>query len=324
MKRKKIDMALVVGAQKLHSGRKFMYNEIDKTHKKYFGKDGFYKKQFLHKRNCPLCHSKQKNILFKKRGGLYNKCINCNLVYLSPVFKDVELSKYYQNLHDAQSKVTKNESYFYRNIYTEGLRAIEKFKKKGELLDIGCSSGFFLDIAKERGWNTFGIEPGKKEAKLAKKNHIIFDQDIKNLNKNIKFDVITMWDVIEHIKDGNKALQDMRKKLNKNGLIFFQTPNIYSLAARIMQEKCNVFDGIEHVNLYDKDTMEILAKRNKFKIVYYKTVISEIPVTANYLDYQNPYFGNNKNNKKIFNIIDEKTLHNNFLGYKMQTVLKKL
>tara|TARA_B100000768_G_scaffold172847_1_gene181490 strand:- start:564 stop:1544 length:981 start_codon:yes stop_codon:yes gene_type:complete len=321
--KKNTNLNLKISAKRLHAGRKFMYNEIEKTHKKYLSKSGEYKQRFLESRNCPLCLKSLKNYLFQKRGGHYVRCNNCGLVHLDPVFKDKELNTYYKNLHNAQSKVVKNENDFYRRIYSRGLELIHIFKRKGSILDVGCSSGFFLDIAKEKKWQTFGIELNKKESKIAKKKHSVFEHNLELL-KNKKFDVITMWDVIEHIKDGNKCLQEMKKKLNKNGLVFFQTPNINSLAARVMQSKCNVFDGIEHVNLYDFNTMKLLAHRNNFKILKFESVISEIPVVSNYLDYQDPYTGNMMFTKDILGVINEKNLHKNLLGYKMQVVLKKL
>jgi hypothetical protein len=133
-----------------------------------------------------------------------------------------------------------------------------------------------------------------------------------------------MWDVIEHIKDGNKFLKKIKKKLNKGGLLFIQTPNISSLAARVMHEKCNVFDGIEHVNLYSFQTMKILAKKNGFEILNSESVISEIPIISNYLNYTDPYFGENDYKDTILGLINEKKLHQNKLGYKMQVILKKL
>ena len=321
--KKKINIENKASARKLHLGRKFMYSEIEKMHKKYLSGDGNYFKKLLEKRKCPLCFNASKNYLFQKRGGHYVRCKKCYLVHLDPVFKDKDLKNYYKNLHSAQSKVTKNESKFYRKIYTNGLKLVSLFKKKGTILDIGCSSGFFLDIAKKNKWQTFGIELNKKESKIAKIKHNVFENNLEELKRR-KFDVITMWDVIEHIKDGNKCMQEMRKKLKKNGLIFFQTPNVNSLAARIIQEKCNLFDGIEHVNLYDFNTMKLLAKKNNFKILRMESVISELQVISNYLDYQDPYFGSLKYKKNILGLFNSKSLHQNLLGYKMQVVLKKV
>jgi 2-polyprenyl-3-methyl-5-hydroxy-6-metoxy-1,4-benzoquinol methylase len=324
-KNNKEDMALKVGARKLHQGRKFMYAAIEKTHQKYYEKnEKIYKRKFLEKRNCPLCNSSKFLNIFNKRGGSYVKCLNCKMIYLNPVFKDKELMQYYINLHDSQAVVTKNESSFYKSIYSKGLDSIQKFRKNGKILiDIGCSSGFFLDIAIRYGWKTYGIE-FNKEKKLVDKKHVVFSQGIETLPSTLKFDLVTMWDVIEHIKDGNKFLKQIRKKLNKGGLIFMQTPNISSLAARVLHEKCNVFDGIEHVNLYNFQTMNILAKRNGFKILNNESVISEIPIISNYLNFTDPYFGESDYKDTILNLIDENKLHKKELGYKMQVILKKV
>ena len=63
------DMALAVGTKKLHSGRKFMYDAVEATHRKYIGKNSFYKTKFLEKRSCPLCNSKKKKHYLKKEVG---------------------------------------------------------------------------------------------------------------------------------------------------------------------------------------------------------------------------------------------------------------
>ncbi len=310
-------------ARSLHLKRKFSYDAIDQNHKKYFDKKNYmYKKKYLETRNhCPCCFSKNFREIFKKRGSFYNICDNCSLIFLNPVFKDNELNKYYINLHQTQSVIVKNEAPFYRKIFTKGLLSIQQFKKKKNLIDIGCSSGFFLDIASNYGWNTFGIEYNKEKL-LVDKKHKLFSQDIETLPKEIKFDVVTMWDVFEHIKDGNDCLKKIKKKLNKKGLVFIQTPNVFSIAARILQEKCNVFDGIEHVNLYNFDNINFIAKQNGFKVLKSEAVIPEVAVSSNYLDYSDPYFGSSNFSNTILNLASEKKILDKKLGYKMQTILQ--
>jgi 2-polyprenyl-3-methyl-5-hydroxy-6-metoxy-1,4-benzoquinol methylase len=325
-KHNKEDMALELGSKIVHEGRRFMYDAVEKHHKKYYKKNKkSYKIKFLESRNCPLCNSNKYFHLFNKRGGSYVKCIFCSMIYLNPVFRDKELTKYYINMHNIQSSVVKNESSFYKLIYSKGLNQVNKFRNKGKnLIDIGCSSGFFLDLAHKYGWKTYGIEFNKKEKKLVNKKHVLFSQDIDTLPTNLKFDLVTMWDVIEHIKDGNIFLKKIHKKLNKAGLLFIQTPNASSFAARVLHEKCNVFDGIEHVNLYSFQTIKILAKKNGFKILNSESVISEIPIISNYLNYTDPYFGESEYKDTILGLVNEKKIHQSLLGYKMQVVLKKI
>ena len=66
-----------------------------------------------------------------------------------------------------------------------------------------------------------------------------------------------------------------------------------------------------------------MANRNGFDIENIKTVISEIPVMNNYLHYRHPYYGDYPKQDNILGLIDQDTLHNNLLGYKLQVVLRQ-
>jgi len=90
-----------------------------------------------------------------------------------------------------------------------------------------------------------------------------------------------------------------------------------------LQEHCNMFDGLEHVNLYGEKTITLLAHGCGLEIASMKTVISEIGVINNYLNYEDPYKGGTRNNSYIPNVINEQELHDKLLGYKLQIVLKQ-
>ena len=179
-----------------------------------------------------------------------------------------------------------------------------------------------MDTAQKRAWNTYGIELNVKEFEFAKqKGHQVHNALLETLTFRDNFDTITMWDVFEHIKDGEHYLNMMKKLLKKTGVIFLQIPSSDSLAAKILQEKCNMFDGLEHVNIYGVSTITKLAQKCGLKILHIQSVISEIGVINNYLDYEHPYLGNTTNKTFIPNLIDENTLHQNLQGYKLQIVL---
>ena len=316
------DMSLKLGANSVHKKRQFSQQKNENYKKKYL-KNGLIKKNFLIKTNCPVCKKHNKETLFNKGGGNYKKCNYCTMIYLDPVFKNNALNNYYKNNHDAQSQISINEKYFYNKMFGSGLNLIKSSKKKiDSLLDIGCSNGLFLDLVKKKQIKTYGIELNNNEYKISSKKHSVECKSIFSYKVKKKFDCITMWDVIEHIKDTNKLFNKINLLLNKGGLFFFQTPNAYSLASIILQEKCNVFDGIEHTNLFSLKSINFIAKKHSFKIKKISTVISEIPIINNYLNYENPYLGKNKE-KKILNTINEKEIHKNLLGYKFQVILEK-
>ena len=128
-------------------------------------------------------------------------------------------------------------------------------------------------------------------------------------------------DGIDILPENFSTIESIEALLKKNGVIFLQIPSSDSLAAKVLQEKCNMFDGLEHVNIYGVKTITKLAQKCGLEVLDIKSVISEIGVINNYLSYENPYLGNTTNKAFIPNLIDEKTLHEKLLGYKLQVVL---
>ncbi len=307
----------------LHQQRSKLWDASIANHKRYLNsKTGLFDSKWTENRPCPVCKEDNCIAIFGKEGGVYVKCLTCEMVYINPVFTDSAITHYYQSNHSVQSEIVENSDAFYVNLYNQGLDSIEKISPKGTILDIGCSSGVFLDVAKKRAWQTHGVELNENEFEFAKKKgHHVHNALLETIDLKTTFDAITMWDVFEHIKDGEFYLKMMSKLLNKDGVIFLQIPSSDSLAAKILQEKCNMFDGLEHVNIYGVKTITQLAEKCGLTVLHIQSVISEIGVINNYLDYENPYLGNTTNKTYIPNLIDEKTLHEKLLGYKLQVVL---
>lgn len=311
--------------KELHEKRMKLWDESIKNHKKYIDKEtGMFFEKYVRNRFCPVCESESELEIFTKEGGRYVKCKDCSMVYLNPVFTDTAIKDYYETNHTEQSEVVESDTdNFYLNIYNRGLDNIQKeSSSKENLLDIGCSSGTFLDLAKIRGFNTFGIELNKVEYKFAQsKGHKVYNDLLENLDFKEKFDVVTLWDVFEHLIDGEFYLNEIKKILSSDGIIFLQIPSSDSLASKILREHCNMFDGLEHVNLYGVKTIEKLANKCNLEVLNMESVISEIGVINNFLNYEDPYLGSTKNKEYIPNLIDEKNIHETLQGYKLQVVL---
>ena len=313
--------------KELHEKRMKMWDESIKNHIKYINpQTGIFSEKYTENRSCPICQSSNELEIFYKEGGRYVKCIDCTMVYLNPVFKDVAIKEYYEGNHTEQAEVVESDSdRFYLNLYNSGLDNISKFQDNiSSILDIGCSSGTFLDLSKKRGMKTFGVELNQSEYVYAReKGHKVYNNLLEDIEFHGKFDLISMWDVFEHIKDGKFYLNLMKSLLTDEGVIFLQIPSSDSLASKILREHCNMYDGLEHVNLYGVETIKKLAEKCNLKVLSLKTVISEIGVINNYLNYENPYLGNTKNKNFIPNLIDEKEIHETLQGYKLQVILGK-
>ena len=311
--------------KELHEKRMKIWDESIQNHKKYIDPHtGLFFDKYTRQRDCPVCSQNNSLVIFTKEGGTYVKCQNCNMVYLNPVFKDDAIIEYYQTNHTEQAELVESDTdNFYINIYNGGLDNIQKSTSNiSNILDIGCSSGTFLDLAKKRDIQTYGVELNRAEFEFAKKKgHNVFNELLENITFDTKFDAVTMWDVFEHIIDGEFYLNSMKKLLNPSGVIFLQIPSSDSLAAKILQEHCNMYDGLEHVNLYGVETIKKLALKCNLEVLNLKTVISEIGVINNYLNYENPYLGNTQNKEFIPNLIDEEKIHSTLQGYKLQVIL---
>jgi SAM-dependent methyltransferase len=321
----KISSTTDEATRELHLKRKALWDASMSNHYRYLNEEtGVFSDKFTVKRNCPVCGTNEERVLFCKSGGRYVACNKCSMIYLNPVFNDDALEEYYRSNHQLQGEVVANDLNFYSNLYLKGLDLIAKSSPGlGNILDIGCSTGIFLDIANSNGWKTFGLELNKKEAEIARsKNHLIKEEMINSVSFHEKFSAITLWDVFEHIKDGFQFLNYAKKILKEDGTVFIQSPSRDSLAAKIMQSNCNMFDGLEHVNIYGFESLVMLVKSAGFKVEKYETVISEIGVINNYLEYYDPYLVSATNKSTIANLISEDQVHEQKMGYKFQACLK--
>jgi len=247
------------------------------------------------------------------------------MVFTNPILLPENLNEYYAALNTGQGIIVENESEFYTEIYSNGLKLISASKRGKTLLDVGCSTGFFLDIARSAGWDTFGVEPGLEEAAEAyRRGHKVFDESIDQLSVVEAFDVITLWDVFEHIPEPHQFLESIKKLLAPGGIVYMQIPNSSGLAPRILHEKCNMFDGLEHCNLYNPQTVRQVLETDGFSVLAMESVISEMAVLINYLEYEDPYFGSHMLDGSLLNVITEDEIHNNLLGYKLQLVAQML
>lgn len=162
------------------------------------------------------------------------KCRNCGLIYVNPRLKsEIILGGYSEGIDE--NYVSQSEGRI--KTFNISLKFIEKYAfQKGRILDIGAAAGFFLKVAKDNGWETYGVEPSKW----------LVDYGNRNFQVNMKqgalkdgeypddfFDVITMWDVLEHTADPLSELKEVYRILKPCGILVVNFPNINCMLARL-------------------------------------------------------------------------------------------
>jgi len=217
-----------------------------------------------------LCSGKTKKTLYKFDGFEIFKCANCSLVYAK-----LFCNKINDNLYDDDygRKIhigfrPEGDSKYIEKVLDE----IRRIKDKGKLLDIGCGSGKFLISASKNGYEVSGVEINKKlvdSAKLLKLD--VYHNNIERLNfPSESFDIITMWDILEHVENPIEVLGKIRDWLKKDGILCIEVPNFGSIFRKITQKRWIGF--IEyHLFHFDVWTLQKLLHRTNFEIVRLKT-----------------------------------------------------
>lgn len=144
--------------------------------------------------------------------------------------------------------------------------------RPGNVLDVGCGSGAFLDAMRESGWTTFGIEPGETAAGLArKKGHQIVCQSVTDpLDAALAgrlFDIVLMSHSLEHVHSPTQALANLRSLLKPEiGHLIIEVPNLESLLTYWFGELGLAFDTPRHLYMFSPQTLSKLLVKTGFEV----------------------------------------------------------
>ena len=219
--------------------------------------------------DCPICSHNKNKLLHRLDKGVLRICDTCRVVFFAPMPTQEELSDFYNDgYHDNFSQSTMAGSSFAENRYQylEGLLATYSpslvAQSERSLLDVGCGTGDFLQVAKRAGWTIAGTEisQGAVERAAIKLGNCIFEGDILSLNlPTASHDLITSYHVIEHLIDPVEKLRRCYQLLSPRGALFVETPNINSLGSRVRGPKWSHIIPPEHVVYFSPSSLEICA-----------------------------------------------------------------
>ncbi len=152
--------------------------------------------------------------------------------------------------------------------YNALLDEFEKFRSTGKILDVGCGAGFFLEQAKKRGWEVHGTEYSEAAINVCEEKGINMKhgQLVASRFGETKFDVITSFEVIEHINNPNEDLSHIQKLLKSGGLFYCTTPNFNSAQRYYLGQDYNVIGYPEHLTYYTKKSLNRLVKSHGFSL----------------------------------------------------------
>lgn len=219
-------------------------------------------------KTCLICNSDKIDNVRGYEFAFLAKCQTCNFVFCNRKPSQEELIKHYDGYrrnNSVSSIVIKR--------YNELLDKFEKFRLNNNILDIGCGDGYFLIEAKKRGWNVYGTEYTAEAFNICLKKNIIMHQgklDMINY-PNIYFDIVTLFEVIEHINNPVEEILTINSILRKGGVLYCTTPNFNSISRNILKQNWSIIEYPEHLSYYTNKSINYLLTKNGFSKINLRT-----------------------------------------------------
>jgi 2-polyprenyl-3-methyl-5-hydroxy-6-metoxy-1,4-benzoquinol methylase len=237
--------------------------------------------------SCPCCG--QKNIAFLFSAEDYTvshkqfeiwQCENCKLRFTQNIPEVKEIGPYYQSANYVSHSDTKdglvNKLYHSVRIRTlvQKRKLVEKAtgKSYGNILDVGCGTGAFLNTMKGSGWNVTGLEPDDATRQKALELYKINVQPAQKLFSlpAESFDAITLWHVLEHVHELHAYVDKLKALLKRNGKLFIAVPNFTSYDAKVYKASWAAYDVPRHLYHFSPTAMKKLLSLHQMKLVSIK------------------------------------------------------
>lgn len=224
---------------------------------------------------CNICESLTIDSYLKKDIWEIVRCKNCGFVFVKNIPSDEDLKNIYTDIFfkDGQKSPIGGLDFDNNPTYLNARKRLEVINKmgheKGRLLDIGCATGIFLKTASSF-YDCTGLDISRYAIEFAVNNYgvnavcgTIFDVDFGSQ----LFDMITMWDVIEHVRDPNKYVEKVSRLIQPNGLLVLSTGNVESLMFKLQKKNWHLLIPPLHLFYFSPKTIRKLLECHGFRII---------------------------------------------------------
>ncbi|MCW3090277.1 MAG: class SAM-dependent methyltransferase [Ferruginibacter sp.] len=206
------------------------------------------------------------------------ECADCTMRFTQDVPDQDSIGPYYQSdayiSHTDTEKGMVNKLYKLARSYTLNwkMAMVKKSLKAGvqtgALLDIGTGTGAFLHKASTAGWEVTGLEPDEGARKICKEKYGLETEAPWKLFElpGAKFDVVTMWHVLEHVHQLHEYMDQVKRVLKPHGVALIALPNYTSADARHYAAYWAAYDVPRHLYHFSPKAVEILVKHHGMKL----------------------------------------------------------
>jgi SAM-dependent methyltransferase len=244
---------------------------------------------------CLVCGSNQiskeltcKDFVATGNSFELNRCGQCSFLFTNPRPTASEVSPYYQSDRYVSHAGNKTNLPFMYKVYdivrdysiNHKLKLIKSYHTQGNLMDLGCGLGYFLNGAiKDNTFNSTGVDISQDAIDYVKNK---FGYNVLNENKlaqlpSESFDIITQWHVLEHVHYLNERMQELHRLLAPNGTMFIAVPNSNSWDAKYYKEYWDGYDVPRHLYHFNQKSFGLLMQKHGFTVKRIKPLLFDAP-----------------------------------------------
>ena len=232
---------------------------------------------------CQVCGSAERTLKFEDGPYHVYTCSACTFVYVTPRLTGQALLDVYNGTYwkSDNPKVRgyadyAKESALYLKTYKLRMKLVSKWlPEKGRILDVGCAAGYFLRIAQQHGHDVHGVELSQAIAQEAIQslgadrvyNGFLDDAVEARGWQDHSFDLVTIWDVIEHVPEPQGLLASIKKMIKPGGKLLLETQNVNSKLANKLGKRWHHYKHDEHLYHFNPDTISRLLTDCGYKVL---------------------------------------------------------
>jgi SAM-dependent methyltransferase len=233
-------------------------------------------------RSCRLCGTEGATPLFTKNGWTFVRCGGCGLVSLDPLPTPSDLAAHHERSYRDGGYASFAAAEDVRAaIARDRLAAVRAIAPAGPWLDVGCSTGSFVEVAARDGFAAEGLEVSSVAVAAARERGLVVHHGaVESYEPPGPLAVVTAFDVIEHLPDPVAFVRRVRHWLRPDGVIVLTLPNVASPTARAMGRQWFYYAPPDHVHYFTPETIRRLLGRAGLRDVAVRPISK--PMTLEY------------------------------------------
>jgi 2-polyprenyl-3-methyl-5-hydroxy-6-metoxy-1,4-benzoquinol methylase len=237
---------------------------------------GRVKEQYVRSVECPFCSSERFAVRVVRDGFQYVTCSECSFVYLNPQLTQQAIEEVYN-----EEEVRR---FFFQELllphverdqqveFEERIQILKQLvtSTSPRLLDVGCAAGNFLHIAQRSGFQGEGLELNELYVDYVRRHRplIIHRKLLEEMHyPEATFDIVTLWDVLEHLPQPVQTLRSVASVLKRGGVLGLTTINHACLNERLLKERWRYYMPPDHLCSFTPSLLERMLKQTGFRIV---------------------------------------------------------